>query len=124
MSEQKLDAIFSALSDPTRREILMILSRGPSSVNDLAGPFDISLPAISRHLKVLERAGLITRSREAQMRPCSIAPEGLKVAAAWLEEYLDLWDARLDRLESYLDQIKASGGTGDEGNAEESGTRD
>ena len=124
MDNRRLDSIFSALSDPTRRDILMILSRGPLSVNDLARPFDISLPAISRHLKVLERAGLITRSREGQVRPCRIAPEGLKVAASWLEEYRELWDARLDRMESYLESLKASRENPDEERPDEGqGTR-
>ena len=97
-----LSATFSALADPTRRAILARLALGESSVSALAEPFDISLPAVSRHLKVLEQAGLIARGREAQWRPCRIELDALKGVDDWLEEYRRLWEQRLDRLEDYL----------------------
>lgn len=102
----KLSATFQALADPTRRAILARLALGEASVNDLVKPFDISQPAISKHLKVLERAGLITRSRDAQYRPCKLEPRALKIVDAWLEEYRRLWEARLDRLETYLAKLQ------------------
>jgi len=102
----KLSGTFQALADPTRRAILARLALGEASVNDLAKPFDISQPAISKHLKVLERAGLISRTREAQYRPCRLEPQMLKTVDAWLEDYRRLWNARLDRLESYLDKLQ------------------
>jgi len=101
-----LSATFSALADPTRRAILARLSLGEASVNDLAEPFAMSLPAVSKHLKVLERAGLITRGREAQWRPCRLKAAPMKDAVAWLEQYQRFWDERLDRLEGYLQQIQ------------------
>ena len=102
-----LSATFSALADPTRRAILARLALGETSVSELAKPFDISGPAISKHLKVLESAGLITRGREAQWRPCKIEPGALKGVDDWLEEYRRLWEQRLDRLEEYLHQLQA-----------------
>jgi DNA-binding transcriptional ArsR family regulator len=102
MDTDSLSATFAALADPTRRAILARLARGETTVNELAGPFDISLPAVSKHLKVLERAGLITRSREAQWRPCRIEASALKPVDDWLREYRRLWEARLDRLEDYV----------------------
>lgn len=98
--------MFRALADPTRRAILARLAQGEASVNDLAKPFDISQPAISKHLKVLERAGLISRSREAQYRPCRLEPQALKRVDEWLEEFRRLWEARLDRLEAYLAELQ------------------
>ena len=98
----RLSTTFSALADPTRRAILARLALGESSVSALAEPFDISLPAVSRHLKVLEQAGLIARGREAQWRPCRIELDALKGVDDWLEEYRRLWEQRLDRLEDYL----------------------
>ena len=98
----RLSATFSALADPTRRAILARLALGQTSVSELAEPFDISLPAVSRHLKVLEHAGLIARGREAQWRPCRIELNALKGVDDWLEEYRRLWEQRLDRLEDYL----------------------
>ncbi|WJH40372.1 metalloregulator ArsR/SmtB family transcription factor [Aliirhizobium terrae] len=91
-----------ALADPTRRAILARLSTGEATVNELAAPFDMSLPAVSKHLKVLERANLITRSRTAQWRPCRLEPEPLKAVDGWLGDYRKLWEHRLDRLENYL----------------------
>jgi DNA-binding transcriptional ArsR family regulator len=102
----RLSGTFHALADPTRRAILARLALGEASVNDLAKPFAISQPAISRHLKVLERAGLISRSREAQYRPCRLEPQALKRVDEWLEEYRRLWEARLDRLETYLAKLQ------------------
>jgi DNA-binding transcriptional ArsR family regulator len=106
MPTDQLSSTFSALADPTRRAILGRLSRGEKSVTDLAKPFKMSLPAVSKHLKVLEKAGLIERGREAQWRPCRLKPKPLKSAADWLEQYRQLWEARLDRLEEYLREIQ------------------
>jgi len=102
MPTDHLSATFQALADPTRRAILARLALGETSVSELAEPFDISGPAISRHLKVLEHAGLIARGREAQWRPCRIEVNALKGVDDWLEEYRRLWEQRLDRLEDYL----------------------
>ena len=102
MANDRLSATFQALADPTRRAILARLALGETSVSELAEPFDISGPAISRHLKVLEHAGLIARGREAQWRPCRIELNALKGVDNWLEEYRRLWEQRLDRLEDYL----------------------
>lgn len=107
MAADRLSATFSALADPTRRAILARLALGQTSVSELAKPFDISAPAISKHLKVLERAGLITRGREAQWRPCRIEPDALRGVDEWLERYRRLWEERLDRLEDYLREIQA-----------------
>jgi DNA-binding transcriptional ArsR family regulator len=101
-----LSETFQALADPTRRAILARLALGESSVNALAKPFDMSLPAVSKHLKVLERAGLISRTREAQYRPCKLEPQSLKPVDEWLEEYRVLWGARFDRLDAYLQKIQ------------------
>jgi DNA-binding transcriptional ArsR family regulator len=108
--QDPLSTTFQALADPTRRAILARLALGETSVLELAKPFDISLPAVSRHLKVLEHAGLIARSREAQWRPCRIEPQALKSVDEWLEEYRRLWEERLDRLEDYLRTL--TGGDG------------
>jgi DNA-binding transcriptional ArsR family regulator len=106
MPSDRLSATFAALADPTRRAILARLALGESSVSGLAEPFDISLPAVSKHLKVLERAGLIARSREAQWRPCRIEPQALKGVDDWLEDYRRLWNERLDRLDAYLQKLQ------------------
>ncbi len=98
---------FAALADPTRRAILARLALGETSVTELAKPFEMSLPAVSKHLKVLERAGLIARGREAQWRPCRIEAGALKDVDVWLEAYRRLWDARLDRLDDYLKKLQA-----------------
>lgn len=105
----RLSSTFAALADPTRRAILARLALSETSVLKLAEPFDMSLPAISKHLKVLERAGLITRTRDAQMRPCRIDVQALREADDWLEEYRRLWEERLDRLDDYLRTIQAQG---------------
>src|SRR5579863_2634758 len=101
-----LDITFSALADPTRRAILARLALGETSVMELAKPFAMSMPAISKHLKVLERAGLIARSREAQWRPCRIEAGRLKEVAEWVEEYRRFWEQSLDRLDEYLKELK------------------
>jgi DNA-binding transcriptional ArsR family regulator len=103
----RLSTTFAALADPTRRAILARLALGETSVLKLAQPFNMSLPAVSKHLKVLERAGLITRTRDAQMRPCRIEARALKEADDWLEEYRRLWEERLDRLDDYLRILQA-----------------
>ncbi len=107
MPEDRLSTTFAALADPTRRAILARLTLGETSVTELAEPFAMSLPAISRHLKVLEHAGLISRGREAQWRPCRLEPQALKTVDSWLERYRALWEARFDRLEDYLKQLQA-----------------
>ncbi|HEY6380423.1 MAG TPA: metalloregulator ArsR/SmtB family transcription factor [Pseudolabrys sp.] len=107
MTTDRLSNTFAALADPTRRAILARLALGETSVLKLAEPFDMSLPAVSKHLKVLERAGLITRGRDAQMRPCRIDVHALREADQWLEEYRRLWEQRLDRLDDYLKVLQA-----------------
>ena len=103
----QLSATFAALADPTRRAILGRLARGEASVNELAAPFRISLPGISKHLKVLERAGLITRGREAQWRPCRLEARPLKDVDEWVEHYRRFWEESFDRLDDYLKEIQA-----------------
>ena len=102
-----LDAVFTALADPTRRAILARLREGEAGVMELAEPFDISQPAVSRHLKVLERAGLISRSRDGQRRPCRLEAEPLGEAVAWLESYREFWEHSFGRLDQLLDELKA-----------------
>ena len=109
MPPDRLSTTLAALADPTRRAILARLAVGETSVTELAEPFEMSLPAVSKHLKVLERAGLIARGREAQWRPCRIEPAALKDVDDWLEAYRRLWDARLDRLDDYLKNLQAKG---------------
>ena len=101
-----LDAIFGALADPTRRAILARLTRGDTSVQELAAPFDMSLPAISKHLKVLERAGLISRGRDAQRRPCHLEARGLEDVMEFVEQYRRFWEGSFDRLDAYLETMK------------------
>jgi DNA-binding transcriptional ArsR family regulator len=107
MTPDRLSATFSALADPTRRAILARLALGETSVTELAAPFAMSLPAVSKHLKVLEHAGLIARGREAQWRPCRIQGGPLKDAADWLEHYRGFWDESFDRLGDYLRELQA-----------------
>ena len=109
MPPDALSTTFGALADPTRRAILARLSLGEASVTELAEPFAMSLPAVSKHLKVLERAGLISRGREAQWRPCRLAPQPLKDATDWLEEVRRFWDESLDRLAEHLCEVQAKG---------------
>src|SRR6266446_8387636 len=106
MTTDRLSSTFAALADPTRRAILARLCMGETSVTTLAKPFEMSLPAISKHLKVLEHAGLIARGREAQWRPCRLKPAPLKDAAEWLEEYRRFWEQSFDRLEEYLREVQ------------------
>ena len=106
MTPERLDATFAALADPTRRAILARLARGEASVTELAHPFDMSLPAISKHLKVLERAGLISRGRDAQSRPCRIAAAPLRDAADWIGRYRRFWEESFDRLDDYLAELQ------------------
>ena len=112
MATDRLSATFQALADPTRRAILARLTLGETSVSELAEPFEISGPAISRHLKVLEHAGLIARGREAQWRPCRIEPQALKSLDEWLEQYRQFWEERLDRLDDYLRKLTGKEGAG------------
>ena len=107
MPADQLSTTFAALADPTRRAILARLVTGECSVTELAEPFDMSLPAVSKHLRVLERAGLIARRRDAQWRPCRIEGGPLKAVADWTERYRDTWEARLDRLDTYLQRVNA-----------------
>lgn len=102
-----IDVMFSALGDPTRRAIVERLAAGEATVLELAAPFDISLPAISRHLKVLEDAGLISRGRDAQRRPCRLRPEALAQVTEWAEHTRRAWEARFDRLDAYLQELQA-----------------
>lgn len=101
-----LDTTFAALADPTRRAILARLALGETSVMELAEPFEMSQPAISKHLKVLERAGLISRGRDAQRRPCRLEPEPLAEATQWLESYRELWESNFQRLDALLEEMK------------------
>ncbi|MGA9659551.1 MAG: metalloregulator ArsR/SmtB family transcription factor [Asticcacaulis sp.] len=109
MSQDRLSMTLTALADPTRRAILARLSLGETSVTELAEPFEMSLPAVSRHLKVLERAGLISRGREAQWRPCKLEAAPLKEVDAWVGTYRKMWEERLDRLDAYLKTLKPDG---------------
>lgn len=109
--QDTLSLTFSALADPTRRAILAQLAQGEATVKDLAKPFAISAPAITKHLKVLENARLISRSRDAQFRPCRIEPEGLREIASWVDEYKQMWEQRFDQLDAYLKkQMKKQNG--------------
>lgn len=109
MLADPLTSTFSALADPTRRAILARLAAGEATVTELAEPFAMSLPAVSKHLKVLERAGLIARGRQQQWRPCRLRPEPLKDAADWLEEYRRYWETSFDRLDDYLRHLQDNG---------------
>ncbi len=111
MAEDRLSVIFAALADPTRRAILARLSEGDATVTELAEPFSISLPAISRHLKVLEHAGLISRSRSAQWRSSRLEAGPLREAVGWMEHYRQFWDTNLDRLDAHLRRLTNSEGT-------------
>jgi DNA-binding transcriptional ArsR family regulator len=106
MTIDALSATFAALADPTRRAILARLTKGDASVQELAEPFDMSLPAISKHLKVLERAGLVSRGRDAQRRPCRIEASPLEEATEWMERYRRFWEGSFDRLDDYLREMK------------------
>lgn len=107
MMTDRLSSTFAALADPTRRAILARLALGETTVKELAEPFEMTAPAISKHLKVLEKAGLISRGRDAQWRPCKLEPQALKSVDDWLERYRRLWEERFDRLEEYLRELQA-----------------
>ena len=107
-TDDRLDATFAALADPTRRAILRRLTAGEATVTELAAPFDISQPAISKHLKVLERAGLVTRGRQAQRRPCQLDPKPLRDATEWLANYRDYWEESYQRLDTLLAELEAA----------------
>ena len=111
MPTDTLSATFAALADPTRRAILARLASGETSVAELAKPFQISAPAVTKHLKVLQRAGLITQGRQAQWRPCRLEVAPLKTASGWIEEQRKIWECRLDRLEDYLHQLEKTKGS-------------
>jgi DNA-binding transcriptional ArsR family regulator len=105
--DDSISSTFAALADPTRRAILARLALGETSVTELAEPFEMSMPAVSKHLRVLERAGLITRGREAQWRPCKLKADPLRQAAGWLDEYRQFWEQSFDRLDEYLQRLQA-----------------
>ncbi len=107
LTEERLDATFTALGDPTRRAIVARLARGDATVNELAAPFEMTLPGISKHLKVLERCGLISRSRQAQFRPCHLERDVLDGAVEWIEEHRRVWSERFDKLDAHLRDIQA-----------------
>ncbi len=109
MLDDHLDMIFGALADPTRRAILARLAKGKASVTELSEPFNMSMPAVSKHLKVLEQAGLIARDRQAQLRPCRLQPAPLKEAAVWLERYRRFWAHSFNRLDTYLEELQGKG---------------
>lgn len=104
--QDQLSKTFQALADPTRRAILARLSKGEASVNDLAAPFNMTLPAVSKHLKVLQNAGLITRGQNAQFRPCKLEAKPLKQASDWIDRYRDFWEQSFDRLDDYLRELQ------------------
>lgn len=106
MATDRLSVTLAALADPTRRAILARLARGEATVTELAEPFELSLPGVSKHLKVLRRAGLITQGRKAQWRPCRLTAEPLKDVSDWVEQYRDLWEERFDRLDGYLRELQ------------------
>ena len=109
LDEERLTETFSALANSTRRALLARLAEGEATVNELAAPFDLTLPAVSKHLKVLEHAGLIARSRRAQYRPCALDPEPLHAVSVWAEQYRHVWEARFDRMDDYLEQLHKDG---------------
>jgi DNA-binding transcriptional ArsR family regulator len=114
LTEERLDRTFAALADPTRRAILARLATGEASVTELAAPFDMSLPAVSKHLKVLERAGLISRGRERQWRPARLDAGPIEEVAEWADRYRRFWDERYDRLDEYLGELQGRGPEGEE----------
>lgn len=111
MAADQLSATFAALADPTRRAILARLVEGDCSVTELAEPFDMTMPAVSKHLRVLEQAGLITRRREAQFRHCQLEAAPIKQVSDWADHYRQIWESRLDRLDAYVAQLKRRKGT-------------
>lgn len=115
MASDELSLAFAALADPTRRAMLARLAHGEATVNELAAPFDLSLPAVSKHLKVLQRAGLIEQGRHAQWRPCRLTPEPLRDLAGWVAQYKRHWEESFDRLDDYLKEIQKEDGRDDHG---------
>ncbi|HYI60512.1 MAG TPA: metalloregulator ArsR/SmtB family transcription factor [Acidimicrobiales bacterium] len=113
VEEERLSETFAALANETRRALLARLAEGAATVNELAEPFTLTLPAVSKHLKVLERAGLVVRGRTAQYRPCALDPAPLQAVATWTERYRPLWESRFDQMDAYLDELRASSGTDD-----------
>lgn len=111
IDDERLDETFAALANGTRRALLARLAEGAATVNELAEPFALTLPAVSKHLKVLERAGLVVRGRTAQYRPCALDPAPLEAVAAWAEQYRPVWESRFDHLDAYLDELRAGSGT-------------
>ena len=109
LDEERLDETFAALANSTRRAILARLAEGEASVNELAEPFDLTLPAVSKHLKVLERAGLIVRSQRAQYRPCALDPTALRAVSSWADHYRRIWEERFDRMDDRLRQLERGG---------------
>jgi DNA-binding transcriptional ArsR family regulator len=119
LAEDVLDATFTALADPTRRAIVARLAKGDATVNELAAPFDMTLPGISKHLKVLERCGLISRSRHAQFRPCHLEAGALDTAVSWIEENRRIWTERFDKLDAHLRDIQRAPSRHQRGEAHE-----
>ena len=119
MAEDRLDATFTALADPTRRAIVARLARGDATVNELAAPFDMTLPGISKHLKVLERCGLISRTRHAQFRPCHLEGEVLVAALSWIAENQRVWEERFDKLDEHLRDLRRASSQRQEGAADD-----
>jgi DNA-binding transcriptional ArsR family regulator len=111
--EDRLSETFAALANSTRRAILARLAEGEATVNELAGPFDLTLPAISKHIKVLQRAGLVVRGQQAQYRPCALDPAPLEEISTWAEQYRPVWEARFDRMDDYLSQLRSQRKTGE-----------
>jgi DNA-binding transcriptional ArsR family regulator len=114
LATDELTRTFGALADPTRRSILARLAQGEATVNELAGPFEMSQQAISKHIQILERAGLVTRTRRAQSRPCHLAPEPLDAAVDWIARHRQLWEERFDRLDEHIAAIRDAAETEDE----------
>jgi DNA-binding transcriptional ArsR family regulator len=115
LDDERLDETFAALANGTRRAILARLAEGAATVNELADPFDLQLPAVSKHIKVLERAGLVVRGKEAQYRPVALDPSSIEVASAWLDRYRPLWEASFDRMDAYVAQLKERRKDGSDG---------
>ena len=118
-TEDELSVTFAALADPTRRAILARLAHGEATVNELAAPFNLSLPGVSKHLKVLQHAGLISQGRRAQWRPCRLEPERLVDAADWIQTYRKIWEDRFDRLDEYLRDLQRTQSSEDEENPDD-----
>jgi DNA-binding transcriptional ArsR family regulator len=108
LDDERLTEIFSALANPTRRALLARLAEGEATVNELAEPFNMTLPAVSKHIKVLKRAGLVVRGRQAQFRPCALDAGPLREVSSWAEQYRHVWEARFDRMDEYLEQLRAN----------------